>query len=93
MYRGEISFIQFHRGHLNDLENILPYLWIGFFYVMTDPKPMIAINLIRVAVVIRFVHTIVYTIYVVPQPARAVCFFIHIGITLYMAVMCIIRFI
>lgn len=74
------------------MENILPYLSIGLFYVMTDPGPMMAIILIRIAVVIRFVHTFVYAIYVIPQPARTICFFIHYSITLYMAVICVIHF-
>lgn len=87
----EMCFV--HRAHHNDMENILPYLSIGLFYVMTDPNPMVATILIRVAVVARFLHTIVYAVYVVPQPARAICFFVHILITLYMAVMCVIYFI
>lgn len=89
-----INLIEFiHRAHRNDMENILPYLSIGLFYVMTDPSPMVAIILIRVAVVIRFVHTFVYAIYVIPQPARAICFLIHNFITQYMAIMCVIHFI
>ncbi|XP_031634013.1 microsomal glutathione S-transferase 1-like [Contarinia nasturtii] len=81
------------RAHRNDMENILPFLSAGLFYVLTDPKPMLAIWLFRVTTMARFLHTFVYAIYVVPQPARAICFFIHFVITLYMAFMCILYFI
>lgn len=82
-----------HRAHLNDMENILPYLSVGLFYVLTDPNPMVATILFRVTTVARFLHTFVYAIYVIPQPARAICFFVHIFITLYMAFMSVIYFI
>lgn len=75
------------------MENILPFLSVGLFYVLTDPSPMVAIWLIRVTTVARFLHTFVYAIYVIPQPARAICFAIHLSITLYMAFMCVIYFI
>ncbi|XP_031628136.1 microsomal glutathione S-transferase 1-like isoform X1 [Contarinia nasturtii] len=81
------------RAHLNDMENILPFLSVGLFYVLTDPSAMVAIWLFRVTTVARFVHTFVYAIYVVPQPARAICFFTHFGITFYMAFMSILYFI
>ncbi|XP_055298547.1 microsomal glutathione S-transferase 1-like [Sitodiplosis mosellana] len=81
------------RAHLNDMENILPFLSVGLFYVLTDPNEMVALWLFRVTTVARFAHTFVYAIYVIPQPARAICFFIHFAITLYMAFMCIIYFI
>lgn len=32
-----LNQILFYRAHLNDLENILPYLFAGFFYVLTNP--------------------------------------------------------
>lgn len=81
-----------HRAHLNDMENILPFLSVGLFYVLTDPNPLIALNLFRVATVARLLHTVVYAIYVIPQPARAICFGVHYIITLFMAVSCIIYF-
>lgn len=75
------------------MENILPFLSIGLFYVLTDPKEALAIWLFRATTVARLLHTFVYAIYVVPQPARAICFFIHFAITLYMAMSCILYFI
>lgn len=82
-----------YRAHLNDLENILPYLTAGLFYVLTNPNPMLANTLFPLTTVARFVHTFVYAVYVVPQPARAIAFAIHIFITFFMACMSIIYFI
>lgn len=92
MFNIPIFRVALHRAHLNDMENILPFLSIGLFYVLTDPNPLVATNLFRVATVARFLHTFVYTIYVIPQPARGICFGVHFSITLFMAVWCIIYF-
>lgn len=72
------------------MENILPFVSIGLFYVLIDPLPAIAINLFRVVALARILHTIVYALFVVPQPARTICFAIPFGITAYMTIMCII---
>lgn len=80
-------------AHHNDLENILPYLIVGLFYVMTDPQPMVSTILFKVATIARFCHTFVYAIYVIPQPARTLSFFVHYGITFYMAFMSFIYFV
>lgn len=74
------------RAHLNDLENILPYLFVGLFYVLTSPLVSTATLLFKVAAIARIVHTIVYAVIVVPQPARGTAWVIHYAITLYMAV-------
>lgn len=81
-----LNQILFYRAHLNDLENILPYLFAGFFYVLTNPAVLTAQLLFKVAAISRIVHTIVYTIVIIPQPARGLAFFIHYVITFYMAV-------
>jgi glutathione S-transferase len=47
------------RAHLNDLENIPLFLIAALMYVMTEPNVTVALWLIRVAVVARFLHTIV----------------------------------
>lgn len=82
-----------YRAHRNDLEAIVPYLIISFIYVLTDPRPAVAINLFRVCVGSRIVHTFVYAIYVLPQPARMLSFFIPFGITWYMAIQSAIVFV
>lgn len=80
------------RAHLNDLENAIPFAIVALFYVLTNPNPLLAMMLIRIAVIARFGHTVVYAIYPVRQPARAICFFTMYGITLFMAIYCIICF-
>lgn len=78
--------ILFSSGHLNDLENILPYLFVGLFYVLTSPSVSIATTLFKIAALARIVHTIVYTVVVIPQPARGLAWFIHYIIAIYMAI-------
>ncbi|KAJ9595268.1 hypothetical protein L9F63_027347, partial [Diploptera punctata] len=58
------------RGHLNDMENILPFFVIGFLYVFVNPAPFLAVNLYRLFTAARVVHTIVYTVVVIPQPSE-----------------------
>ncbi|XP_053678703.1 microsomal glutathione S-transferase 1 [Anopheles nili] len=64
------------RAHLNDMENILPFFVIGFLYLLTNPAPFLAVNLFRMVAISRILHTIVYAVVVVPQPAR---FFAFVG--------------
>ncbi|XP_061395202.1 microsomal glutathione S-transferase 1-like [Musca vetustissima] len=78
------------RAHLNDMENIFPFFAAGFFYVMTNPSAFLAINLFRAVAIARIVHTLVYAVVVVPQPARAISFFVAFLATVYMAVQVII---
>lgn len=73
------------RGHLNDLENILPYLFAGLFYVLTNPSASQAMFLFKLAALARIAHTFVYTVIVIPQPARAITWFIQYSIAIYMA--------
>lgn len=48
------------RAHLNDLENCIPFLIAALFYILADPDPDVAAWLIRIGVLARFCHTIVY---------------------------------
>ncbi|CAH1408181.1 unnamed protein product [Nezara viridula] len=66
------------RAHLNDLENITMFLITGLIYVLTDPNIVFALMLFRIYAVARILHTIVYAVVVVRQPARAICF--NIGV-------------
>ncbi|XP_014286727.1 microsomal glutathione S-transferase 1 [Halyomorpha halys] len=66
------------RAHLNDLENITMFLITGIIYVLTDPNIVFALMLFRIYAVARILHTIVYAVVVVRQPARAICF--NIGV-------------
>lgn len=80
------KFVQFFtvRAHLNDLENILPYLFVGLFYVLTNPSVYVAQTLFFVAAIARIAHSIVY-VAAIPQPARGLAWMIHYLITFYMA--------
>nr|CAD7578789.1 unnamed protein product [Timema californicum] len=81
------------RAHLNDLENIPIFFVASFFYQFTNPAPFIAINLIRVFALTRILHTIVYAVFPMPQPSRALAWGVGYGITGYMAVKTILYFI
>ncbi len=48
------------RAHLNDLENIVPFLVLAFFYLTTGPSAIVAKNLIRAYAALRFAHTFFY---------------------------------
>lgn len=80
------------RAHLNDLENIVPFMIVALLYVLCNPNPMLAQMLIRIVAIVRIAHTVVYAIYPVRQPARAICFSIPFAITAFMIVYCIICF-
>ncbi|KAG4080179.1 hypothetical protein HA402_008250 [Bradysia odoriphaga] len=81
------------RAHLNDMENILPLVLISFIYMLSDPIPAVAINIFRVVTAARIWHTIVYAIIVIPQPARAIGFFIPYIAMFYMAIQSAIVFV
>ncbi|CAH2068630.1 unnamed protein product, partial [Iphiclides podalirius] len=71
------------RAHLNDLENI-PAFWIlGALYLTTAPVAAWATLLFRVYTACRIVHTIVYAVKPLPQPARAIAYFIPYAIKWY----------
>ena len=80
-----IGYIIF-RAHLNDLENIPPFLFISFLYILTSPEYGSAKMLFWGFTGARIVHTFVYAIKPLPQPSRALAFMAGLGITSYMAV-------
>ncbi|XP_023294795.1 microsomal glutathione S-transferase 1-like [Lucilia cuprina] len=79
------------RAHLNDLENIMPFMLIALAYIAVGPKPLVARLLIRFFALARILHTIVYAFRPIPQPIRAIVFFIGFFITLYMAFYAMIK--
>jgi glutathione S-transferase len=88
-----IRYVKFvFRGHLNDLENILPFIAVAFFYVLTDPTEFLAVNLFRAFTVARILHTFVYAIVIIPQPSRVLAFGVGYSITIYMALQVILHF-
>ena len=72
------------RAHLNDLENIVPFLILGIFYLLCSPAAATAMNVFRAFTCARVLHSVVY-LNEIPQPARALCFLSGAGINLYMA--------
>ncbi|XP_055844715.1 microsomal glutathione S-transferase 1-like isoform X2 [Episyrphus balteatus] len=73
------------RAHRNDMENILPFLTMGLLFVCVDPSPTLAMWLFRIVAAARILHTLVYAFRPVPQPTRAIMFFIAFLITMFMA--------
>uniref|UniRef100_A0A1B6D184 Microsomal glutathione S-transferase 1 n=1 Tax=Clastoptera arizonana TaxID=38151 RepID=A0A1B6D184_9HEMI len=80
------------RAHQNDLENIIPFLITGFLFVLSDPDLVFALMLFRIFTIARILHTLVYAIYVVRQPARVLCFAVGIIVNIIMIVFIFINF-
>jgi len=59
---------------------------IALAYLFTDPSYKVASNLFRIFTASRFLHTLIYAIYVLPQPTRAILFWIGFLVTWYMAI-------
>ncbi|CAF2859961.1 unnamed protein product [Rotaria sp. Silwood2] len=78
------------RNHLNDIENIIPFVLIGFCYIVCNPDPHMALWHFRLFFFSRVFHTISYQI-PLPQPSRAVAFFIGLIATVSMAIQVLIR--
>lgn len=72
------------RSHLNDLENVLPWVVTTWLYLGTNPSNLYAGIAIRVFVLSRVIHTLSYAIYP-KQPFRAVSFFTGLSITAFQA--------
>jgi glutathione S-transferase len=57
---GDADVERVRRAHLNDLENIFPFIFVAHFYLMTEPSVYLATNLIRAFAGCRFAHTFFY---------------------------------
>ncbi|XP_060529966.1 microsomal glutathione S-transferase 1-like isoform X2 [Cylas formicarius] len=73
------------RAFLNDLENIPAFLFLSFAYLWTRPISTLVHVVYYAFLVARALHSFVYAVYVVPQPARAICFAIGFIINGYLA--------
>ncbi len=73
-----------HRCHLNDLENIVPFVVIGLLYALTGPDLSTALLHFRVFVGSRFIHTVAYVM-ALPQPTRGLAFGVGLFTTFSMA--------
>ena len=85
MYIIILFCLTFYRNHLNDLENIPAFLFLGVLYVLTNPSQFAAVWHFRVFVCSRFFHTVAYQA-PLPQPARALSFGAGLAVCASMAV-------
>uniref|UniRef100_H2Y964 Microsomal glutathione S-transferase 1 n=1 Tax=Ciona savignyi TaxID=51511 RepID=H2Y964_CIOSA len=72
------------RCHLNDIENIIPFVIIGFLYVLTEPAIDTAIFHFQLFAGCRIAHMFCYLISI-PQPSRFVFYAAGYFATLSMA--------
>lgn len=77
---------------MNDLENVLPFLIVGFMFALTNPDVVLATWLFRIAAISRLVHTFVYALIVIPQPARGLAFWGTLSVTIFMSIMVVVHF-
>jgi len=80
------------RAHLNDLENIVPFFVIGLLYCFTSPDPGTASLVFKIFTGARVTHTLVYAVFVIPQPSRALAWAVGQVCTLYMSAKVIMHF-
>nr|AFO69977.1 GST-like protein [Strongylocentrotus droebachiensis] len=79
------------RCHLNDLENIVPFIALGLLFALTSGASTTTIVWhYRIFVVARLLHTIAY-IGALPQPSRALSFFAGLVVNVSMAVQIIMK--
>ncbi|BFZ20249.1 hypothetical protein BsWGS_23288 [Bradybaena similaris] len=67
------------RVHLNDLENVVPFVLLGLLYVSTGPSLQAANLHFRIFAASRFIHSFVY-LFAIPQPSRALAFLTGFGV-------------
>lgn len=70
--RTDATVERLRRIHQNDLENILPFLVVGFLYALTGPSYTLAWWLFTLFTAARIVHTGVYLAAL--QPWRTIVF-------------------
>ncbi|KAL3288826.1 hypothetical protein HHI36_003274 [Cryptolaemus montrouzieri] len=80
------------RAHLNDVENIPLFFVTAFAFCLTNPSLSWANFLFKAYTIARIVHTVVYAIIPIPQPARLICWLISYNITGFMALNSILYF-
>ncbi|NXG20744.1 MGST1 transferase, partial [Grallaria varia] len=72
------------RGHLNDLENIVPFVGIGLLYALSGPELSTALLHFRIFAGARILHTFAYLI-PLPQPSRGLSWAVGYAVTFSMA--------
>ncbi|NXG02748.1 MGST1 transferase, partial [Sakesphorus luctuosus] len=72
------------RGHLNDLENIVPFVGVGLLYALSGPDLSTALLHFRIFAGARILHTFAYLI-PLPQPSRGLSWAVGYTVTISMA--------
>ncbi|XP_067661843.1 microsomal glutathione S-transferase 1-like [Haliotis asinina] len=72
------------RCHLNDLENVIPFVLVGLLYTASGPSLSSALLHFRIFTGARIFHTIAY-LFALPQPSRGLSFLVGYLATLSMA--------
>ena len=81
-----VSLPDTHRCQLNDIENVVPFLALGLLYALFSGAALSTVIWhYRVFVAARLLHTVVY-LQAVPQPSRALCFFVGFVVNISMGV-------
>lgn len=81
----DVVIERIRRSHLNDLENIVPFLGLIWLYCSTSPTAATALLVCRVFTGARVAHTISYLGHV-PQPARGLAWGVGVMCNLYIGV-------
>ncbi|XP_007553162.1 microsomal glutathione S-transferase 1.2 [Poecilia latipinna] len=84
MLRAHPDVERAQRCHHNDLENIIPFFFIGLLYALSGPKLSIALIHFRVFTASRIFHSFAY-ILAFPQPSRALSYLLGMLTTFSMA--------
>ncbi|AWP00947.1 putative microsomal glutathione S-transferase 1 [Scophthalmus maximus] len=72
------------RCHLNDLENIVPFVAVGLLYALTGPELSSALLHFRLFAGSRILHTVAY-VGALPQPSRGLSWILGMLVTFSMA--------
>ncbi|XP_076812383.1 microsomal glutathione S-transferase 1-like [Clavelina lepadiformis] len=72
------------RAHLNDLENVVPFVVMALLYVGINPPAATALWHFRIFFAARAFHSLIY-VNSVPQPFRGVAFLTGLAVTMSMA--------
>ncbi|NXL57328.1 MGST1 transferase, partial [Chordeiles acutipennis] len=82
--RTDADVERVRRGHLNDLENIVPFFGIGLLYALSGPELSTALLHFRIFAGARILHTFAYLI-PLPQPSRGLSWAAGYAVTISMA--------
>ncbi|NXF10362.1 MGST1 transferase, partial [Smithornis capensis] len=82
--RTDADVERVRRTHLNDLENIVPFVGIGLLYALSGPELGTALLHFRIFAGARILHTLAYLI-PLPQPGRGLSWVAGYAVTLSMA--------